>query len=322
MSLIASFDVFDTVLIRGVTDPTNLFLLVGRRLPRLGLAISPAAFRACRVAAERRCRENCLEEEVTFKEIYRELAFALGWDPEMCRAVEQLELELESETITPNPKAQCMIEAARSFGKRVVFVSDMYLPAGFIRGQLERFGLTRDGDQCYVSSAHKATKSSGRLFEMVLKEEHVQPRAMTHVGDQAHSDDAVPRRMGIATRPYRDARPNRYEAVMESFAIETDGLSGVFAGAARVARLCGRSEPERDAVLWEAGTGVVGPIVSAYVLWILEQARKAGLERLYFLSRDGYILHRVAQRLAPAVGASIDLRYIYASRQAWHLPAV
>ena len=69
----------------------------------------------------------------------------------MRRAVEQLELELESETITANPKAQCMIEAARSSGKRVVFVSDMYLPADFIRGQLERFGLTGDGDQCYVS---------------------------------------------------------------------------------------------------------------------------------------------------------------------------
>ena len=149
---------------------------------------------------------------MTFKEIYRELAFALGWDPEMCRsAVEQLELELESETLIPNPKVRGMIEAAREAGKRVVFVSDMYLPADFIRGQLKRFGLTRDGDHYYVSSEHKATKSSGRLFEVVLKEEQVQPRAVTHVGDHAHSDDAVPRRMGIINPsvPRRPPEPIR-----------------------------------------------------------------------------------------------------------------
>ena len=258
----------------------------------------------------------------TFTEIYRELAFALSWDPEMCRSAEGVELELESETIIANPHASRMVEAARQAGKRVVFISDIYLPADFIRGQLDRLGLARDGDQCYVSSAHRVTKASGRLFELLLKGERVQPWEITHVGDHASSDDAVPRRMGLATLPYIAARPNRYEAAMASFAVETDGLSGVFAGAARAARLCGRMETEREAALWEAGTGVVGPVLSAYVLWVLKRARKAGLERLYFLSRDGYILRKIGQQLAPAVGGSIDLRYICGSRQAWHLPAI
>ena len=308
MSVITSFDVFDTVLIRNVTDPADLFLLVGWRLQRIGLTISPAAFRSCRVAAERRCRENCGDEEVTFNDIYCELAFTLGWDLKMRRSAESLELKVESQAITANPWALRLIEAARSSGSRIVFISDMYLPAEFIRGLLHRFGLTRDGDQYYVSSEHKATKSSGRLFRLVLKEERVQPWAMTHVGDQAHSDHSIPRRMGIATRPYKAACPNRYEAAMASFAVETDGLSGVFAGAARAARLCGSTTTDREAALWEAGTAVVGPILSAYVFWVLEQARKAGVERLYFLARDGYILRKIAQELAPAVASSVDLR--------------
>lgn len=50
-----------------------------------------------------------------------------------------------------------------------------------------------------------------------------------------------------------------------------------------------------------------------YVLWILEEAKKQSIQRLYFISRDGYILQQIAEAL-PHEG--IELRYFFTSRTA------
>jgi predicted HAD superfamily hydrolase len=135
-----------------------------------------------------------------------------------------------------------------------------------------------------------------------------------------YSDVAVPRRLGIRTEPLGIACPNRYEKLMESFSDSTDGLASKFAGAARLARVSGFKYVGSEAVLWETGADVAGPILSAYVLWLLIQAQRSGLRRLYFLSRDGFLLHKIAQPLAAVLGLDIDLKYLYGSRQAWFHP--
>ena len=50
-----------------------------------------------------------------------------------------------------------------------------------------------------------------------------------------------------------------------------------------------------------------------YVMWLLNEARKQGIQRLYFISRDGYILQQIAEAL-PHEG--IELRYFFTSRKA------
>jgi hypothetical protein len=59
-----------------------------------------------------------------------------------------------------------------------------------------------------------------------------------------------------------------------------------------------------------------------YTLWVLRRARELGIQRLYFVSRDGQILLRIAEKLAPRLGLSCRLSYLYGSRQAWHLSAL
>ena len=104
MSAISSFDVFDTALVRRVGNPTSLFLFVGRQLASIGVDISPAAFRASRIAAERRCHENLGVEQVTLDEIYRELKYILGWSTQTVETVKQLELQVETDTLCVNPR--------------------------------------------------------------------------------------------------------------------------------------------------------------------------------------------------------------------------
>lgn len=60
----------------------------------------------------------------------------------------------------------------------------------------------------------------------------------------------------------------------------------------------------------------VAPAYVPYVLWLLSEARKQQIERLYFISRDGYILQQIAEAL-PHEG--IELHYFFASRKALQL---
>lgn len=65
----------------------------------------------------------------------------------------------------------------------------------------------------------------------------------------------------------------------------------------------------------------VGPVIYEYVSWILNEAQRRGLKRLYFLARDGYLLREVAIRICKACDLDIDCRYLYCSRRSLRTPS-
>ena len=59
---------------------------------------------------------------------------------------------------------------------------------------------------------------------------------------------------------------------------------------------------------------VFTPVMHAYVTWILREAVRMGIRRLYFLARDGYLVYRIACQLCERLGLDLECRYIYCSR--------
>ena len=322
MREIASFDVFDTVIVRIVTDPASVFMFVGSRLKSLGISISAHAFGVSRVAAETRARENRGQGEVTLDQIYDELAFSHDWSTESRLAVKQVELDTEAEFMRANPIARDWLREARSAGRQIVFVSDMYLPSSFLQSQLDRLGLRESGERLFVSCETGFTKSSGRQFQHMIRELNVRPNRVQHIGDNLGSDYILPKKMGCKANRCTEALPNKLERLLESLSSQTDGAASLMAGASRLTRLTRTHSSERERALWEVGAGVAGPILSCYVIWLLRIAQRQGIRRLYFVSRDGFLLLRIAERLAPVLYPSVELRYLYGSRQAWHMPAI
>lgn len=66
----------------------------------------------------------------------------------------------------------------------------------------------------------------------------------------------------------------------------------------------------------------VSEILTSYIWWVIEEAQKHGIRRLYFLSRDGYIFNEIAQRLCQKYQLDIDCRYLYVSRIAVRIPTL
>ena len=65
---------------------------------------------------------------------------------------------------------------------------------------------------------------------------------------------------------------------------------------------------------------VIGPILLSYVVYILRDAEKRKVRKLYFLSRDGYILCKIAKILCVSYKLPIECEYLYVSRLALRAP--
>lgn len=308
-----TFDVFDTLITRAVGDPTAVFLLLGR-MPDVAAVTRCGAeeFARVRIAAERRSRRG--RSETTLTRIYDEVAVSLGLDETTARRLQQLEIDLEHRLSRTVPGAAELLKAAE--GKRIA-LSDMYLSTDVVRELLAQAGLGELLDDVLVSADHGVTKSDGRLFHQLLTQLEVTARDVRHVGDNTGSDVRVPRLLGLRAQHTAAASLNRYEQTWEAYRNDTGGLSSLVAGASRLARL-GIEAPAELRPIVDVATGVAGPILSAYVLWVLNNAAREGIRRLYFVARDGEILYLIAQRLCERLALDFDLRYLYGSRAVYH----
>ncbi len=70
----------------------------------------------------------------------------------------------------------------------------------------------------------------------------------------------------------------------------------------------------KDHVAVSVTNEIFAPVMCGFVGWTLRSALAAGIKRLYFLARDGWIMYNAAKHIAECNGLNIELRYLYCSR--------
>ena len=198
----------------------------------------------------------------------------------------------------------------------------MYLPADFLRDLLVRHDLFQHGDRLFVSNEYGQSKFTGSLWPTIITEMGVPAEAIHHTGNDARSDHRSAQKAGLSTTLLGHCNLNRFEEELEQWAFETDGFTSLLAGASRLARINVNASTEHERLLRDVSAGVVAPFVVGNVLWILRRAVEDGLKKVFFIARDGQVLLDVARELAPMVGFTGELEYLYGSRQAWMLPSM
>lgn len=323
-----SFDVFDTVVTRITAHPRAVFLLIQKELRNSGASL-PAClcehFYSQRLEAERTARKLSGTEDVTIEAIYDVIRKKFGLSAECVQEMISLEIRVEFSAISAIPHAARMISDLRDSGARIIFVSDMYLPGAVLKRILSEKGIFREGDGLYVSGHMGLAKRTGSLFKKVLCLEELHSSQMFHHGDNRRSDYVKALKHGISSLHLNQGCLTRYEQILSAGSYgESSWLQWqLLAGASRLARL--RFIDDTDKRLHELhgiGANVAGPILFGFVCWLFEQAEKRGITKLYFLARDGRVLHEIAQVLNRSYKNRFTLKYLYTSRQAWHLPAV
>lgn len=71
---------------------------------------------------------------------------------------------------------------------------------------------------------------------------------------------------------------------------------------------------ENQNTIFEYSQKYNSPILFAYVSWVLSNALKKGINRLYFLARDGYLMWWTAKLIVARKRMKIDCRYLCCSR--------
>ena len=129
---------------------------------------------------------------------------------------------------------------------------------------------------------------------------------------------------GIIRRRAAGSGSTREEAPGGPFTLSLAATSGATNGSNGSAGKAGsHTEAPAAGDLWDRlGYEVGGPLYLLFLRWLLEQARTEGIERLYFLARDGYYLREACDILSARTGTGVQAVYMAASRRLLNLPQV
>lgn len=305
---LASFDIFDTTLIRKCGNPGNIFYLLAHKLYPNDKA-KREDFLLWRKEAESEARRRTPGKDVTIEDIYAsdELCGFAEYTPAQLIEAEK---NVEAVNLIANPAIKETICKKREEGYIICFISDMYLPSTMLKEVLEREGCINNNEVVYVSCEYNARKSNGALYKK-LKEE-LKPQQWEHFGDHAVSDVKMAKQNGIKATKVNTDFTTAEKGTMQPRSNRHYYESSILAGLSRAARI----HFGNDAYTTIAAD-FVAPAYIPYVHFVLKTAKERGIKTLYFLSRDSYILQKIAEQL-PHEG--IELRYLFVSRKALLLP--
>lgn len=294
---VISFDIFDTLIFRPVALPTDVFYMMGESLDLLD-------FKNVRVWAEwdarMKCRQKNGHTEVSLQDIWENLEEDTGLNAEEGM---RLECETEEKLCYANPYMLQVWKRLQKLGKRMIIVSDMYLPRSCIERILQKTGYT-GAERIYISNEYGENKAGGDLFHRVIRD--FSGARIVHIGDNPHSDQKMAKASGLDILPYQNVNKN---VLLYRPMDMSSMIGGAYRGLVSNHLYNGS---EKFSIDYEYGYVYGGLFVVGYCHFIHEYYEQHYLDQLLFLARDGDILRRVYQKLYP------DDRtvYVYWSRKA------
>ncbi len=308
---VISFDVFDTLIFRPLSQPVDVFYLMGEKIGMLD-------FKNIRIWAEWDARVKCYQKnghmEIGLADIWNNLAEDTGLDAE--RGM-QLEWETEASICYANPFMLEVWKRLIELGKKIIIVSDMYLSRDQIGILLNKNGFI-GASEIYVSCEHGISKADGKLYEKVLsdlfpgkadravreKRRNISQRII-HVGDNPVSDVKNAKLAGFDSLHYPNINRNEmlYRARDMSYMV-----GAAYRGLVNAHIYNGLKTYSME---YEYGYIYGGLFVLGYCSFIHDYYVKENLDKLLFLSRDGDILLKAYRLLYPDGNAE----YAYLSRK-------
>ena len=347
---VISFDVFDTLIQRPFFEPRDLFHLMDPYYEQLVGAKTSVNFSEVRREAEEVARlhksqDRSMQEEITLDEVYQLIAEHYQIDENLCSALKQREIELELQYCVPRYSLKEIFEMVRMVGKRIVIVSDMYLPAATVEQLLHKNGYV-GYDRLYVSSELRMTKASSSLYQKILSDlDQVSPSEVLHIGDNWYSDHEQASRLGIQTWFY----PKAIDIMMNRLPDAQSGMAGQFFEMSN-----GMWENYKYATQYFGIRVMLGLIaikhfdnpyrtfnrdsdfnsdprfIGYYAFgmhlfglakWLLDDTSQSGYDTIHFVARDGYFVKEAYDRISKHYPHAPKSNYLHLSRKSL-LPAV
>lgn len=299
---VISFDVFDTLLKRNVSNPNDIFLILNEFAKGIGVK----GFYNLRISVESLMRDA--NPYITIDDIYDEISIRIG--KENSKKLKEKEISIEKAYSQKNEEIFSLLDKLKKRGKRIIAISDMYLSEKIINEMLIKAGIKVD--KLYVSCEQKAKKKNGSLFKHVLAEEKIKNNEIIHIGDNIKVDFFGAKKANIASihishklnyfniKKYKrnlidERKYNTHLNVINNNLLKENSYYSKF------------------------GFSVLGPMIYSYCVWLRKECKNNDIKKIFFFSRDGYLLKKAFDSLFPD---EFKTNYIYFSRRAIRVPYI
>lgn len=308
---VVSFDIFDTLIVRYCTFPTDVFSYVE-------LKSSLAGFKEDRIKAEVLARKNAEGpevEEVTLDEIYNYL-------PKKYHKLKNDEISAEILFCNINKQFLPVYEYAIAKHKKIIIVSEMYLDQDTIEKILAKNGITYD--HLYLSST-LFKKKTGKLFDHVLTDlKLTSPAQLLHFGDNFEGDIKPSQKLNFSTCHYISLYDQFIERNIFSDTLFTRIKESTYIELSFLIKICilycmyHDKQVQKD-YLHDLGSFFVWPSVMMFNNWLKKSCESDGIYNLCFLSRDGFLFKSVFD-LIQNYNKKFTTKRLFVSRRALCFP--
>lgn len=314
---IISFDCFDTLIMRKVHDPSDVFRLLQFKAKKLyGIKGD--------IAGERqRAASFCSGiVEPDLDELYHAMqCFSVE---EKC-ILKKLEIQIETSICVPRKRMVNLFQYAINHGKKVYIVSDTYFSSNDFYELLKIVGVPNiEKDHILLSSELKKTKRSGDIWSELKK--RAGNNSILHIGDNLYTDIEVPRQFGIDTFYIMNSRDMLEHSSVSSIAARVIDISDSVIVGLLLARffndpfaLCATKGKLHFSRAKDFGYAVFAPALTRFLLWLYRSSVAGKYDRLLFFARDGYFLTRDFEYLQDILNKDdaqwIQWKYIPISRR-------
>ncbi|MGE9548953.1 HAD-IA family hydrolase [Snodgrassella sp. CS2] len=314
---VISFDIFDTLLTRLFECPIDLFAYVENQLQVNNSNLKD--FARNRLLAEAQIRDilhrQKNRDEVTLDEIYDYLFDINKYDKNLLNTAKKLELIAETNSNISIEDNKKLILELKKLGKKIIFVSDIYLSKQFIETLLEKNHLNLC-DELYVSSDLLSSKHSGRIWKYVL--ENNSGYKILHIGDNKVADVVQPRKFHINTYHYkRFLGQRRLGAQLCQEVVPFSLMNKVYHLTNGIYSL---KEFNEDSFWNGLGETFGALILYSYTLWLKEHIKKNKINHIYFCARDAQLIQKVWETLDLDKECHTTSSYLYLSRKVLRFP--
>ena len=293
---IVSFDIFDTLIKRDVVKPIDVFKVVEKISGYEGFAQK-------RVLAENIARNKTNKNEISLQDIYECLGVS-EYDKEKLMEVE---IDCEIKISAPNLDMISFFNRCKEF-KQVILVSDMYLTRDVIEKILKK-NQVMGYQKFYLSNEVDKTKLNGELFKFVLNDLQIKADKILHIGNSFRADYLAPKKFGIKSlkcATYKNRLQRKYSNVLNGNILNFELLNNFL----------NNHTPNTTDTYYKFGYEVFGPLLYGFIRWLYKEARDKGIEQIFFLSRDGYVMKQLYEEL----DLSIPSFYLEVSRRSLRVP--
>ena len=300
---VVSFDFFDSLFMRSVCNPRDIFRLLEIELALTYKGQNKKDTRNIEEYEKRfdliQLREQSkreIRDNYSLDELYAKIENISGLPHNFWVNAKNIELVLEKKQLVPRREVIEGLMLSLELGKDVYIISDMYLPEAFYREIFEQYGIVISAGHILLSNALNLSKEDGMIWKYYT-DNIVKGRAALHIGDNLKADVKEPKKYGIKTYLTPSAwdllRASSIKEVASSacsdYALAIVGciLKKLFRNPYVLEHTDGMVEIRTN---HEMGYYVFGPIILTFLLWLLQKSEKDHVSKLVFMSRDGYFL--------------------------------